>query len=214
MARENEVARKRLRRRFWQVSVAAVGVAAWVVLVGGCGSTALPPKLALAQRVGVAGAQFYAVSVGVERFRQPVYSDRLAAALDATHLFAYVATADAFDSPPTFVGRVERPIYGTAVVPWLTGLSLGLVSTTVEEEHGFSFSLTRIAVPAPKIPVEFSYHGTTTLGWRALFLNFSDGTATDVYRHPRLNEHLAWAIVQQSELICQQVGGCHIASGP
>lgn len=215
MPGEGGVARKGLHKRSGQLSVAAVVVAAWVFIVGGCGGTSLPPKLTPSQRESLAAAQFHTITVGVERFRHPVYSERLTAALGATHLFAHVDAVDAFDSPPTFVARVERPIYGTAVMPWTTALSLGLIPTTVDEEHGYSFSLSRTTEPTPKIPIEFSYHGTSTLGWLAAFLNlFKDGAAADVYRHPRLVEHLTWTIVEQGERICQQASGCHGTPSP
>src|SRR3989442_4792846 len=152
----SEVTWKGLLMRPNGVSV-AMFVVAQVVIVGGCGSTALLPKLTSSQRRTLAAAQFHTVSIGVERFTHPVYSDRLIAALRATHLFARVDAVDAFGTAPTFVARVERPIYGAAVVPVFTALSLGLIPTAVEEEHGYAFSLAPSSAPIQRIPVEFSY---------------------------------------------------------
>ena len=190
--------------RLTKVSVAAMVMATPVVLIPFCGSTVLPPKLTPAQRESLARAPFHNITVGVERFERPVYSERLTAALDATHLFARVDAVDAFGAPPTFVARVERPIYGRAVLPLAPALTLGVIPMTVEEECGYSFSLTPSTAPIQKMPIEFSYQSTSTLGWWALFLNLSsDRTRTEVYGHPRLVEGLAWKIVEHGERICQ-----------
>ena len=186
------------------LSIIAVIVAGCPWMVGGCASTASPPALTTTQRGDLASAQCHHVSIGVERYAWSVYSERLTAALRATHLFGRVDALDAFATPPTFVARVERPIYGTAAVPWLTAVTLGLIPTTVEEEHGYSFALTPRFAPIQRIPVEFSYHGPSTLGWRALFVNLAHGgTATDVYRHPSMIENLAWTIVEHEQRICR-----------
>jgi hypothetical protein len=178
-------------------------------MVAGCNRTALPPRLTPSQRAYLAGAHFSGVTIGVERFHYPVYSDRLALALRATHLFAQVDIVETFATAPTFVARVERPVYGTAMVPLVTVLSLGLIPTTVEEEYGYAFSLARSTTPAQRIPVEFTYHDITGVGWRPLFVNLrKDGTLTDVYRHSRLHEALAWEIVQHRQRICQYADTC------
>jgi len=178
--------------------------ASYVLIVSGCVSTTLPPRVTTAQRAGITAADCHGVSIGVERYSWPVYSERLIVALRATDLFGRVDALDAFGNAPTWVARVDRPIYGTAVVPWLTGFSLGLIPTTVDEEHGYSFSLAPSAAPMQSMPVEFSYHGPSTLGWQALFVNlFRDGTATNVYHHPRMVENLAWTIVESEKQICR-----------
>jgi hypothetical protein len=186
------------------VSVAAMVMATQVVMIPFCGSTVLPPTLTPAQRESFARAPFHNITVGVERFERPVYSERLTAALDATHLFARVDAVEAFGAPPTFVALVDRPIYGRAVLPWAPVLTLGVIPMTVDEECGYSFSLTPSSAPIQNIPIDFSYQSASTLGWWALFLNLSsDRTGTEVYGHPRLVEGLAWKIVEQGERICQ-----------
>ena len=197
------------------VSVAALVIAAQVVLIPWCGSTSLPPRLTPSQRERVAAAPFHTVTVGVERFTLPAYSERLTAGLGATHVFARVDDVKAFDTPPTFVARVERPIHGRAIVPLVTALSLGLIPMTVEEEEGYAFSLTPSAAPTQAIPVEFSYLSTSTLGWWALLLNLSsDRTASDLYHHPRVIDRLAWTIIEHRERLCEYAGAacgtpCH-----
>jgi hypothetical protein len=184
-------------------------VVAQSVIVGSCGSTTLPPRLTASQRRSIAAAPLRHVNVGVERFAYSAYSERLTAALGATRLFARVDALEAFETPPTCVARVERAIYGTAVVPWATVLTLGLVPTKVAEEHGYAFSLTASSAPAQKVPVEFSYTAMSTLGWSSVFLNLSpDATGTDVYGHPRLVDDLAWAIVESCEHMGEYASGC------
>jgi hypothetical protein len=172
--------------------------------VGACSSTALPPALAPYQRERLTAARCDRVAIGVERFEYPVYSDRLVTALRGTRLFRQVDQLDAFATPPTFVARVQRPIYGMATIPWLTGVSGGVIPTTVQEEHGYAFTLDATAGSVPPIAVEYTYSGPSTLGWGALALNMSrDRTANDVYQAPRLIEALAWALATQQDRICE-----------
>jgi hypothetical protein len=192
-----------------RLTVAGLVIAVFTNVTGACANTALPPKLTSSQRDAIARSQRWCVTVGVEPFRFPVYSDRLLTALIATHLFARVDVVEAFSTPPTFVARVERSVYGTATLPWLTGLSLGFIPTIVEEEHGYAFSLIPSAASDQHIQAGFIYKGASTLGWWALYLNlFRDGTSKDVYGHPRLREALAWTIVEHRERICRYAGVC------
>jgi hypothetical protein len=183
-------------------------IAAACGLVCGCATTAVPPGLTDGQRATLHATKCLDVTVGVERYRFPAYSDKLIVALRGTGVFAAVEDIGALDAP-TFVARVERPIYGSAVIPWLTALTVGLIATTVEEEHGYSFSLTPSSAPTEHIPIEFSYHGPSTLGWRAVLINVGrKGTATDVYRHPRMLENVAWAIVEHEARLCPYTTAC------
>ena len=177
---------------------AVLTVLALCVFTGSCASTTLPPRLSPSQKALVRDLRFPA-RVGVERFKYPVYSDELAKALRATHLFAEVRALSAFPTPPDLIARIERPIYGTAVIPVWTGLSLGLVPTTFQEEHGFSFSLASGALQSQdRLRVEFSYSGPSTLGWYAVVLNLSPNRARgDVTQHERFRDGLAWALAQQ-----------------
>jgi len=183
------------KKRKWIIAIIIVLPIIIVGLSGGCASTSLPPKLSKAQLDEIANTHFTA-SIGVEEFKYPVYSEKLTKALRVTGLFDKVEPLSSFKEPPTYIARVERTIYGTAAVPILTGLSLGLIPTTVEEEHGHSFSLTETAGSNRKIAIEFSYKGPSTLGWWAVFLNLlPNRTSSDVYKHARFNQSFAWAVV-------------------
>jgi len=190
--------------RLSPIGVAALGLASVGVMVVACGRTTLPPALTAAQREYLAGTSLSGITIGVEPFYYRVYSDRLTAGLRGTRLFARIDGIGGFDTAPMFVARVERPVYGTATIPLMTALSLGLIPTTVEEEYGYVFSLTPNATPTMRIPIEFTYRDISVIGWRFLFVNrLKDGTITDVYRHPRLHEALAWHIVQHRQQICE-----------
>lgn len=144
----------------------------------------------------------FAVSIGVEEFKYPVYSEKLTKSLKRTGLFDRVAPLKSFTESPTFIARVERTIHGTAAIPILTALSLGLIPTTVQEEHGHSFSLTATSDADRKIPIEFSYTGPSTLGWWAVILNMlPNHTSADVHEHARFNQGLAWAVVSHKSQI-------------
>lgn len=80
-----------------------------------------------------------------------------------------MAFADEYDVPPDWTVRVERRIHGEAVLPWLTLLTLGIVPTFVDEEHGLSFCFEAPDDDARgALHVEVAYSGRTTLGWIAL----------------------------------------------
>jgi len=168
---------------------------------GGCASTSLPPRLTDAQAKAVETTRFKA-TVGVEPYQFPVYAEKLIRNLRATGLFERVDALAAFAEPPTFVARVDRAIYGTAAIPLWTGLSLGLIPTTVSEQHGHAFSLVPTARREQRIPIVFSYRGPSTLGWWALVLNLTpDRTWRDVYSHPRFIQGLAWQLVAREREI-------------
>lgn len=172
-----------------------------VGLAGGCASTSLPPRISSDQRALLHRTRIDA-TVGVEDYAYPVYSDDLTKALESTHLFIRVDHLANFTNPPDFVVRVEDRIYGSATVPVLTGLSLGLIPTTVQETHGYSFSLSRPGVAKPRVLIRFAYTGPTTLGWWAVLLNvLPSRTMGDVDSHPRFIESFAWEIVTNREAI-------------
>jgi hypothetical protein len=183
------------KNRKWLIAIIIALPVIIVGLSGGCASTSLPRKLSKGQLDEIAKTHF-AVSVGVEDFKYPVYSEKLIKALRRTGLFDAVEPLKSFKEPPTYIARVERTIHGTAAVPILTGLSLGFIPTTVQEEHGHSFSLTATSGSDRKIPIEFSYRGPSTLGWWAVILNMMPNrTSADVYEHARFSQNLAWTIV-------------------
>ena len=84
----------------------------------------------------------------------------------------------------------------------MTGLSFGIIPTTVNERHGYSFSFARPGATAPRVPIRFVYKGPTTLGWWAVVLNLlPDRTMRDVDNHPRFIESFAWEIVTKRDAI-------------
>lgn len=189
------------------IVIVAVLVVIGLGLAGGCASTSLPPRLTDAQAKAVETTRFKA-TVGVEPHKFPVYSEKLIRNLRATGLFERVDALDMFAEPPTFVARVDREIYGTAAIPLWTGLSLGLIPTTVSEQHGHAFSLVPTARRDQRIPIVFSYRGPSTLGWWAVFLNLTpDRTWRDVYSHPRFIEGLAWQVVAREREISAYARG-------
>jgi hypothetical protein len=168
---------------------------------GGCGSTALPPRITADQRA-LLGRTHFSLTVGVEEYEAPVYSDRLLKALTKAHLFAHVDHLKSFSTPPDVVARIEERIYGTATIPILTGLSLGIIPTTVDEDHGYSFSLSPPNAGAPRVRIRFVYSGPTMLGWWAVVLNaLPDRTMRDVDGHPRFIESLGWQIASNRDAI-------------
>jgi len=165
-----------------------------VGFTGGCTSSTLPPQITSEQRALLQRTRID-VTIGVEDYQAPIYSENLTKTLGRTHLFTRVDRLANFTTPPDLVARVEEEIYGTATIPVWTGLSLGIVPTTVSEMHGYSFSLSRSGTAAPRIPIRFAYTGPTTFGWWAVVLNLSPNrTMRDVDSHPRFAEAFAWEI--------------------
>jgi hypothetical protein len=167
-----------------------------VGIAGGCASTTLPPRLNADEQAMVNKTRMN-LTLGVEECKWPAYSDGLVKALGKTHLFARVDHLKNFDRPPDLVAHIENTIYGSATIPILTGLSLGIIPTTVNEDHGYSFSLSR-RIDSQRVPIEFKYSGPTTLGWWAVILNLSPNrTMRDVDSHPRFSDGLAWAVISK-----------------
>jgi hypothetical protein len=172
-----------------------------LLTLGGCSSETLPPALSEDQLKAIAARHFKA-TVGVRRYNAQVYSDYLINYLRKTQLFERVDPLESFQTPPTFVARVDRGIYGTATIPIFTAITLGIIPTTVEEEHGLEFSLVPSSPPRMPIAIRFSYKGPSTLGWwafyRALSPNETLGSADS---HTRFVQNLAWHVVEHEKEI-------------
>ncbi len=167
----------------------------------GCASEALPPPLSNDQLKAIAAKHFKA-SVGVRKYNAPVYSDYLVECLRKTNLFDEVALLDEFKTPPTFIAVVNRGIYGTATIPIFTIISLGIVPTTVEEEHGLEFSLIPSSSRKTPIAIKYSYKGPSTLGWWAFFRGFlPNETWFSADHHVRFVQSLSWHIVEHQKEI-------------
>src|SRR5260221_5991025 len=126
-------------RRKLLAAGAILAVLVGVAVGGGCGSLSLPLKPTEAQLAILRSTHFRA-TVGVEPYKYPVYSEHLVSDLRSTGLFDTVELLDNIERP-TLVARVEHPVYGKATIPFWTIVTLGIVPTTVKEEHGHAFSL-------------------------------------------------------------------------
>jgi hypothetical protein len=172
-----------------------------LLTLASCASETLPPALTSDQLKIVAATHFRA-TVGVRRYTYPVYSDHLIVQLRKTGLFDEVSPLESLQTPPTFVARVDRRIYGTATLPLFTLISAGIIPTTVDEQHGLDFSLIPSARPRKPIAIRFSYKGPSTLGWwafyRALQPNETLGRAD---QRTRFVQSLAWHIAQHEHEI-------------
>ncbi len=189
------------RRRRIVIGTGAVALLLFVALglAGGCSSTTVPRKLTKAQREQVDATHIRA-TVGVEKHQLPVYSQKLLSALRATNLFDQVEHLDDLAEPPDLIASVARGVYGTGVIPLWTGLTLGIVPTTVEEEHGHVFHLYAGRMPAESVLVSFTYRGPTTLGWVGVLLNASPTRAGGEVRESRqFYDALAYQVVLKTQ---------------
>lgn len=162
-----------------------------LLLLTGCASQPLPPRITPSQRAVLDTARI-PVSVGVQAGRFPrVYAEKLVQALRQTNLFTHV---DLLEKVPDarLVATVRRPVYGTATIPVFTILSFGVIPTVVTEEWGESFTLARRDVSRRPLSVELTWRGRTILGWVAGLANLSpDRTSADPHETTRHAEALA-----------------------
>lgn len=195
---------------------AAITLSLLVLGLAGCRSSTLPPHLTQEQLEAVETTRFKA-SVGVERDKFPVHAVRLTAALRRTELFERVDALDSFETPPTFVARLTRPlypIYGKDDIRiWLWVFSLGLIPAYIEGEQGHAFTLTPASTgsqlgKAQRIAVRFSYRSQIILGWWAFFQHGDqDQTLEEAGEHTRFTQGLAWHIARQAKEISRHVDG-------
>ena len=169
----------------------------------GWGSSALPPRLTKAEQARVRTAHL-PLTVGVEPYQYPAYSEALRDALQRTKLFDRVDALDQFSEPPALIARVEEQIYGSTIIPVYTLLTFGLFPTSVQETSGLSFSLTPPNRPEERVPIQYTHRGRTTLGWVAL-LDVFHPNRTIVPFNPehsrRFLDRLRLAILEQEEAI-------------
>jgi hypothetical protein len=162
-------------------------------ITGACTSSTVPPKLTEEDLARVHATHF-PWTLGVERYKLPAYSDSLIASLRRTGLFDRV---DELDKVPeaSVVARVRTEIYGNAVIPLWTCLSIGVVPTITVEQHGHAFSLAPRCCSDRAVAVDFRYSGPTVLGWFAMLKNFGpDSTRKSPYDHARFHAALANAL--------------------
>jgi hypothetical protein len=174
-------------------------------LLRGCASMALPRPLTETELSQISRIRFDA-SVGVEKDENPVYSDRLIHALRRIELFNKVEKLENLPRPD-LIARVERHVYGTATVPFLTGLSLGFIPTIVREEWGEVFSLRSPMIADSEVIIDFTYRGATVLGWAAGFWNFfPNRTSVNPRETQRFYQSLASVICSRDEEIRRMLG--------
>ena len=159
-----------------------------------CGvSSTLPPKPSAAQ-LEILRTTHFSATLAVEPYKYPVYSEALANDLRKTGLFDAV---DSFENlkRADLVARIEQPIHGSSTIPVLALLSLGVISSTVEEELGFVFSIRSGSGHSQPVLIDFRYRGSTTLGCVAHAMNLSsERTGGNPIETPRFREALAIAV--------------------
>lgn len=167
----------------------------------GWGSSALPPRLTSAEKAHVRAAHL-PLTVGVERYEAPAYSESLRKALQRTKLFERVDDLERFSTPPSFVARVERRIYGSTAIPVFPLLTFGIIPMWVQETAGESFSLSRAAHPEQRVKIEYTYRGRTTLGWIALIDILHPNRTVfpfDPEHSRRFRDHLKLSILEHED---------------
>ena len=163
-------------------------------VLAGCavGSSALPPALTKSQARRLRELPL-PYSVGVARYQYPVYSEALTKALISSHVFRRVAPVESFTRPPDLIATVEERIHGTATIPVAFLLTAGVLPSSVEEDHGYVFSLAPSSQRNRKIRVDAHYSGTTTLGSAGLaFAALPNYSLYGPERTKRFREMLAY----------------------
>lgn len=165
-------------------------------LIGGCSSSVLAPALSEEEEALVKSAHLNFV-VGVEESNPRVYADNLITSLRRTNLFKQVDYINKLPGNPDIIAKVTENIYGSAVIPVFTAITLGFFPTWVEEEQGNSFSLQWKDNLNKTINVRSVYRGYTVLGWISGLLNiFPDRTSGESISHPRYTARLTYDIVR------------------
>ena len=134
------------------------------ILVG-CSTSRLPPNLGDEDLAKIQNLHFD-VAVGVERYKFPAYSDNLLSVLSDLKVFDDVFYSDSGKSFQ-LIARVESEVHGEAVIPLLTAITLGVIPTIVNENHGVVFSLSDRKANV-KTFIYGEYRDKVILGWVAL----------------------------------------------
>ena len=169
----------------------------------GCGSSALPPRLTAAEKARARQAHL-PLTVGVQRYEAPAYSDSLREALKRTKLFDRVDDLERFSSPPSLVARVERRIYGSTAIPIYPLLTFGIIPMSVQETAGESFSLSPPDHPERRVLIEYTYRGRATLGWIALLDIFHPNRTIFPFNpehSSRFRDHLRLSILEHEDAL-------------
>lgn len=170
-----------------------------VIFISGCASSKLPEKLTELKMQKIKSTKL-PFSVAVEEYKFPVYSESLETNLSNTKIFKEVGQSSQFPTPD-LVAKIKNRIYGTECFPILTLLTLGIIPTFVEENHGDSFSLSSPEDPGKKVLITYRYRSTSVLGWLGLFLNLHPDWYIFPEHTQRYFDSLAYEIVIKSESI-------------
>lgn len=169
-------------------------------LLKGCASEQRPLPLNTSEQT-LLSSNGFGLSLSVEPSTPPVDAQSLLRALQQTELFREVQPADRIQAPD-LLARVERTITGNAVIPVLSLITLGLIPTVTEEEHGYSFSIRSYKSSGRVVIVEYVHQGYTVLGWVAGLLNlFPQWTGDSVHNDPRFKERLKLMILTKAREI-------------
>ena len=169
-------------------------------LLKGCASEQRPLPLNTSEQT-LLSSNGFGLSLGVEPSTPAVYAQSLLRALQQTGLFREVQPLERIQAPD-LLARVERPITGNAVIPILSLITLGLIPTVTEEEHGYSFSIRSPKSSEWVVIVEYVHRGYTVLGWVAGLLNlFPQWTGDSVHNDPHFKERLKLMILTKAQEI-------------
>jgi len=172
-----------------------------LVLQCGCAATRLPPRLSESERAILSEARQFPVVIAIQEYKYPAYSERLIRDLRSTGLFKTVKQAEDIRGVD-FLARVEDTVYGTACIPLLTGITLGIIPTTVQEEHGNDFSIEPVFFMGNKVRIPYRYSTESVLGWKALFLNFSPNWSLVSHdRTSRYRDRFALSLLENKALM-------------
>lgn len=194
--------------RFWgeemRKALVAVSIACSLVVVAGllkgCASEQRPLPLSTSEQT-LLSSNGFGLSLGVEPSTPAGYAQSLLRALQQTELCHEVQPSDKIQAPD-LLARVERPITGNAMIPILSLITLGLIPTVTEEEHGYSFSLRSPKSSEQVVIVEYVHRGYTVLGWVAGLLNlFPQWTGDSVHNDLHFKERLKLMILTKAQEI-------------
>jgi hypothetical protein len=192
----------RLSRRWkWALLFTAILLVAVGMANTPCGvSSTLPPKPSAAQLDAVRATHFLA-TLGVETYKYPIYSESLISDLRTIGLFNVVGPSDSLPQA-ALIAKIERPVYGNPTFPIVALATLGIIPSTVDEEHGYVFSIRTASNPRSTVLIDYTYHGPTTLGCVAHFMNLSPGrTGDNPIETAEFREALAVAVVMHRDAI-------------
>lgn len=169
-------------------------------LLGACGTMKLPPRLTPAERASVEATRFDAV-VGVAPYDIAHTRKDIRAVVRDTGLFTRVELVEDLDAPPDLLVKVHRLHGGTAIIPLLTIVTLGILPTFFEEAIGYELIfLTPERDRA--LSVGYRFEGWAGLGVLSSPLNLLPGWGHPTARPPeRLGERFAVELAARADEI-------------